>query len=551
VSGAPRLSVVIATYNRAELLVRLLGQLAEQKLAADAFEVVVVDDGSKEPAEPYTRGRAWPFALQVVRQENGGAAAARHKGATVARGDVILFIDDDMFAPPALLAEHLRVHDRDPKAVVLGRIRQDTSLKMTLFDRFHLRVLQRFTDAVREGRQTFRGMNLWTGNVSMRRAHYLDVGGFDLSLGRSEDAELGVRLEKHGARFHVSDEAFSVHSSDHTSNDVWMTRAYKYGIFDTRIGKKHADVSDANPWRYFSIVSPVSRPLLATAVVAPGAAKVIARAAMQVALGVDALGLERLAIAGATLVYGMEYARGLRDEAGGALGSAGAYLEFVESRGPQGAGGKAAALRRMIDGIRADHATQRHYRAKYRHEESSEAELPRDAVQKIGFQMMGAYRVMRFFRDAGVPLAPQIASRMIRHLYGSDIHWEAELDPGVMLVHGMGLAISDEAKVRKGVILFHHVTLGTSADASGKAGAPTIEEDVHIGAGATIVGPITIGARSKIMAGCFVRESVPPDSLVAAPDPVVTTRVRPRTPRASAESGNGGKSAPRARRGVE
>jgi serine acetyltransferase/GT2 family glycosyltransferase len=530
VSTSPRLSVVIATYNRADLLVRLLGQLAEQTLPRDAFEVVVVDDGSKEPAEPFTRSRSWPFSLRVLRQENKGAAAARHHGATAAKGAVILFIDDDMFAPPGLLAEHVRVHDGDSKAVVLGRVRQDASMKMTLFERFHGRVLERFADAVRDGTLVFRGINVWTGNLSMRRAQYFDVGGFDFSLGHSEDAELGVRLEKDGARFHVSDGAYSVHSSDHTSLEGWMKRAYKYGVFDTRIGKKHAEVLDANPWRYLAIVSPVSRPFLTAAIVAPRAANFVARVAMQVALAVDALGLERLAIAGSTLVYGMEYARGLRDEAGGTLGAAGAYLDFAEKRGTSGSRERAAiAFRHLVDGVRADHATLWRYRTKYRDVDAHEADLPRDAIQKIGFQMMGAYRLMRFCREARVPLAPQIVSRMIRHLYGSDIHWEADLDPGVVLVHGMGLAISDEAKVKSGAILFQHVTLGTSADASGKSGAPTIEEDVHVGPGATIVGPITIGARSKIMAGAFVRESVPPDSLVSSPDPIVGTRVQARS----------------------
>ena len=62
-------------------------------------------------------------------------------------------------------------------------------MKMTLFERFHVRVLERFADGVRDGRVTFRGVNVWTGNLSMRRAAYLETGGFDFSLGHSEDAE--------------------------------------------------------------------------------------------------------------------------------------------------------------------------------------------------------------------------------------------------------------------------------------------------------------------------------------------------------------------------
>ena len=227
--------------------------------------MVVVDDGSKEPAEQQTSARRWPFRLRVVRQENRGAAAARHNGATTAAGEVILFIDDDMSVPPALLAEHLRLHDADPQAVVLGRIRRDPGAPMTLFERFHLRTLERLADGAREGRRTIRGVDVWTGNLSMRRAKYLEVGGFDFSLGHSEDAELGVRLEKSGARFRVSEEGYSLHSSDHTSLEGWMRRAFKYGVFDSRIGKKHADMPDTSPWRYFRVVNPVSRPFLAAA----------------------------------------------------------------------------------------------------------------------------------------------------------------------------------------------------------------------------------------------------------------------------------------------
>ena len=76
---------------------------------------------------------------------------------------------------------------------------------------------------------------------------------------------------------------------------------------------------------------------------------------------------------------------------------------------------------------------------------------------------------MRFCADAGVPLAPQVASRVIRHLYGSDIHWEAELEPGIVIVHGMGLAVSRAARVRRGAILFQHVTLGLGVDPKSRA----------------------------------------------------------------------------------
>jgi serine O-acetyltransferase len=187
------------------------------------------------------------------------------------------------------------------------------------------------------------------------------------------------------------------------------------------------------------------------------------------------------------------------------------------------------ALRTMVAAVRADHAMLHHYDAKYGRPgaESGGGSLPRDLVVRAGFQMLTACRVMRFCADAGIPLAPQIASRLIRHAYGSDVHWEAELEPGIVLVHGMGLAVSSSACVKTGAILFQHVTLGMGVDPESRAvGAPTVDCEAHIGAGSTLVGPITVGARSKVTANCFVRASIPADSLVEAPAPTVTVRER-------------------------
>jgi serine O-acetyltransferase len=182
----------------------------------------------------------------------------------------------------------------------------------------------------------------------------------------------------------------------------------------------------------------------------------------------------------------------------------------------------------MVESVREDHAMLRHYDAKYSGDERDpRSPLPRDLVTRIGFQMLAACRVMRFCSDAGVPLAPRIASRLIRHVYGSDIHWEASFEPGIVIVHGMGLAISRAARVDRGAILFQNVTLGMGTDPASRAvGAPVVERDVHVGAGSTLIGPITVGARSKVTANCLVRASVPPDSLVEAPEPVVSARVR-------------------------
>lgn len=196
-----------------------------------------------------------------------------------------------------------------------------------------------------------------------------------------------------------------------------------------------------------------------------------------------------------------------------------------EARGP---GKVRRSWREMVAAVREDHATLHHYDSKYASDRGDAgAALARDLVTRIGFQMLVACRFMRFCVDAEIPLAPRVASRMIRHVYGSDIHWEAQLEPGIVFVHGMGLAISKAARVQRGAILFQNVTLGLGIDpASRSVGAPVLEQDVHVGAGSTLIGPITVGRGSKVTANCLVRDSIPPESLVEAPVPTVSVRPR-------------------------
>lgn len=175
--------------------------------------------------------------------------------------------------------------------------------------------------------------------------------------------------------------------------------------------------------------------------------------------------------------------------------------------------------------VRADYASVQKNRAKYHNETISLARLPVDLLRKIGLQTACGIRLMQWGRDAGIPGAAPLISRLLRHVYGVEIHWEADIAPGISIVHGTGLVISHAARIGPGCILFHNVTLGEGMDkTTRKRGAPTLEENVHVGPGATLLGPITVGRGSKIMAGAVLDHSVPANSLVAPSSAVVTER---------------------------
>lgn len=308
------LSVVIATYNRTDSVRRLLLLLAAQTLPASTYEVIVVDDGSSSPVAPALADlqQTVPYMLQVITQQNGGPGAARNVGVRQARGAVVVIIDDDMRVERDFLEAHAREHPDGTRNAVLGVLRTAPDARLPLFERYQMAMLGRLYENVRSGREAVRGWDLYTGNVSFRREDYLAAGGFDPSLRLSEDAELGIRLEADGVAFRISDAAFAVNASDHTSVDAWMSRALRYGSADARIAEKHPELAAANPWRFLFMISPVSRPVMLAAVIVPWLMRPVAWLAMWTSLALARLGMERAAIAGTTFTYGLQYFRGLR-----------------------------------------------------------------------------------------------------------------------------------------------------------------------------------------------------------------------------------------------
>jgi glycosyltransferase involved in cell wall biosynthesis len=315
-SSAPlTLTFVIASYNRAQFLPGLLSALEKQTLARDRFDVVLVDDGSREPIRPVLEQRGTELRLKLIEQSNTGQATARHRGIEQATGDIILIVDDDMVLAPDLAEAHLRWHERGFR-VVLGRIQSASSIDhMPLFERFHARQLEKMVEAFRNGNEPH-GVHFCTGNVSFRREDYLAIGGFDRSLKRSEDRDLGLRLEHAGASFAYAEDAGTVHESDHTDLGVWLKRAYNYGIYDLRIHHKHPEIELANPWRFLFLVSPVSRPALLLTTVVPRFGTALAPKLMGFADWLDKKGHTTHALRATTLVYGLQYFSGMREEAG-------------------------------------------------------------------------------------------------------------------------------------------------------------------------------------------------------------------------------------------
>lgn len=212
-SGAPLISVLIATHDRPELLRRCLEGFCNQTLPAADFEVVVVDDGSLTPGTAEIVEEFAPrLPVVATRIEHSGRSAAKNLGTMLARADVVLIFDDDDVPAPELLETHLRAHALDPTetVAVLGRTEWSPDLRVT--------PLMHYVTEV--GRLMFSYGNLspgerygwrcfWEGRISVKRSLLLRHGLHDQRLDYSIDVELGWRLAQHGLEVVYVPEALS------------------------------------------------------------------------------------------------------------------------------------------------------------------------------------------------------------------------------------------------------------------------------------------------------------------------------------------------------
>ena len=140
-----------------------------------------------------------------------------------------------------------------------------------------------------------------------------------------------------------------------------------------------------------------------------------------------------------------------------------------------------------------------------------------------GLHALWFYRIAHWFWTHHMCWLGRFISHFGRWFSGIEIHPGARIEHGFFIDHGMGVVIGETAEVGPNVTLYHGVTLGGTSWNKGKR-HPTLEENVVVGAGAKILGPITIGARTRVGANAVVVKDVPPDSVVVGIPGRVTHR---------------------------
>jgi glycosyltransferase involved in cell wall biosynthesis len=192
------LSILIATYNRRDLLERSLEALGAQSQAPSDFEVVVMVDGSTDGTLEMLRDHDAPYRLVFERQDNQGKAVAINRAAMLASGRYCLMLDDDIGFGPEIVAEHLRIQEEHSGVIAAGPMSLELPPGADGFTEWYRRNVWdahygRLLDAAEI---TFR--SCYGGNISFPRQAFLDVGGFSTELSRGFDTDLAYRLSEHG-----------------------------------------------------------------------------------------------------------------------------------------------------------------------------------------------------------------------------------------------------------------------------------------------------------------------------------------------------------------
>ncbi|HEU0104625.1 MAG TPA: glycosyltransferase family 2 protein [Vicinamibacteria bacterium] len=196
-----KVSVVVPTFNRGRALAATVERLAASRLdPEDDLEIVVVDDGSSPPAQEVASSalHASPWPVRWLRQANAGPAAARNAGFRATRGEITLFVDDDILVPPQLVRAHVAAHRARPGTVVFGACPFPPGRGSRAFRAF-LAGAGEAPDSAPDS--LLPAPVVASGQISMERAQFDDATGVyasDMVTPAAEEYELSLRLRHRG-----------------------------------------------------------------------------------------------------------------------------------------------------------------------------------------------------------------------------------------------------------------------------------------------------------------------------------------------------------------
>lgn len=234
-------SFIIPSHNRSASLKQMLEGLEQQSYPLQNFEVIVVADGCSDNTAEMVRNLKTGFQLQLCELPGVGPGGARNTGASVARGELLIFVDDDMEVCHDFIEQHLSKHTGE-NSVVVGYCPLNLESNATLY-RKNVRLWWEVKfNKLRKKEHRFNYEDLTSGNFSISSQLFKKLNGFNTAFPCRDDYELGFRLLEAGAEFHFAPDAKSLHNDKVTDLRRSLMRKRVEARADLEFQKLHPEL---------------------------------------------------------------------------------------------------------------------------------------------------------------------------------------------------------------------------------------------------------------------------------------------------------------------
>ena len=244
-----QLSVIISTYNRREtLLSKCLPSIFDQDLASDQYEVIIIVDGSTDATGAALRELRPACTLRVVEQPNCGLSKSRNTGIAMARGQLVMFVDDDFICHRDVFRLHMEAHTDSEAVVVHGAVYLAKGSPASILSNANESWYERYNSLL-----STHGGAIWPdgvfliSNSSMPRSVLLSCGGFDEDLPAMDDFELGLRMWKAGVKFKYLPSAVCYELSVKSWRSFLFNDGDAFGRTAVMLSRKHPDYRVRSP----------------------------------------------------------------------------------------------------------------------------------------------------------------------------------------------------------------------------------------------------------------------------------------------------------------
>jgi GT2 family glycosyltransferase len=326
----PVISLVIPTHNRRQSLRMVLEALTQQTTPPDQYEVLVICDGCTDGTAEMCRALRVTYRLRLFEQmPNQGPAAARNLGVQEAAAPLILFIDDDVVPEPTLIAEHLRLHEQDERAVVIGPLLAPPGFRLNPWTHWEEVILRKqYADMV-AGRWEPTPRQFYTGNASVRREHILAAGGFNAQFRRAEDVELAYHFRDQRLRFYFNPEAKGWHHALRSLRS-WLNISTAYGQADVAMYRNGRLMTLQSMAREFHGRQPPLKRLARVCIGRPYRVRLAVAALLVLARLAGWLGQQKISNGAYSAIFNLRYWQSVSEH----LGDSPSFWQLIEKYQP-------------------------------------------------------------------------------------------------------------------------------------------------------------------------------------------------------------------------